>query len=55
MTELDLQWNPVPFKALRVILSVNVDVIVVLNYQNKLDDIIKLFQRWWKIITPYSL
>ena len=55
MTELDLQWNPLTFKALEVIFSVNVDEIVVLNYQNKLDDIRKLFQSWSKRSpTPFN-
>ena len=48
------QWNPVTFKALGVIFSVNVDEIVVLNFQNKLDNIRKLFQSWSKrSLTPF--
>ena len=55
MTELDLQWITVSFKALGVIFSVNVDAIVVLQFENKLGDIRKLFQSWSKrSLTPFG-
>lgn len=55
MPELNLSWNPVTFKILGVVFSINVHEIVLINYENKLGDIRKLLNCWSRRnLTPYG-
>ena len=48
MPEVNLHWNPRVFKILGIVFSTNIDDIVNLNYNKKLDDIQRLLTHWSK-------
>ena len=55
LTDLNFIWNPLKFKVLGVIFSTDVNNIVTLNFQGKLEDIRRLLAMWSRrYLTPYG-
>ena len=51
----DLKWNPRSFKALGVIFSTNINEIVKLNFDGKLESIRRILMQWSRRhLTPYG-
>ena len=48
LPEINLTWNPPTFKVLGIIFSVNIHDMVLINYENKLDEMRKLINVWSK-------
>ena len=55
MPEINLDWNPVTFTVLCVVLSTDVLEIVTINFENKLDEMKKVLNAWSRRnLTPFG-
>jgi len=55
LPELDLCWNPDKFKVLGIFFSKDVNTMVNINYENKLNEIRKLLNVWsMRNLTPFG-
>ena len=46
MPEINLDWNPVTFTVLGVVVSTNILKIVTINFENKLNEMKKVLNAW---------
>ena len=55
MPELGLTWNPATFKVLGVMFSTDLNEIVPINFENKLNEMTKVLNAWSRRnLTPFA-